>query len=156
MEEPAWNQVIDSSAVLFAPQTSANSPGKKRIFFPYPIATYVKSPHELDKPHFNAELPLVAGRAALYGFWATMMRALLDGDDAHIFLLWQCGLTLTIRVLCTNNLTDILLYSARESENAVALKNGITDSFLVFGKKVLRILESSDYHKKDQRTIEKF
>ena len=142
LEEVDWASMVNSSKIWFQPfkSNTSNGDGSERIVYPHVVPTYVKDARLLDAHCFQGSLPLVSGRAAYYGFWYQMSQALREKDDARVRLLWQCALTVSIKVRHLTGMKEIILYSLHESERTVALKRTQSDSFLTFAEKAKLII----------------
>ena len=116
-----------------------------RIVFPVHLPAVV-SAQDVDagiasKASFKHELKLVSGHVYVVAWYYAMSEALEAADVSAIAALWQCGLTVTYHVRkCATN-AALAEFSIEESETRKTANRTITDSFPVWARKILVILE---------------
>ena len=125
---PAW-QSAHEMADLFRPTVCASTPdvskgratvaNAKRILFSAPLYVYASALDELTKSSFPGTLDLVAGHAAVYGWYLAMFEALNasgDAADEWVWARWQAGLTVSLHAQ-PSALPDALAAASLEANN---------------------------------------
>jgi hypothetical protein len=142
MERPGWSTVHEIYERQFSKHASGlggvTPGGPTRLYFPIPIPCFVTDGKILENKCFNEGLMLAGGHGLVYGWYLGMWKALQTKDDAYIKRLWECGLTVTVRVrkICGVDPRPIILDSLNYSEACQVAKLSNTDSFRVFAWKL--------------------
>jgi len=142
MNKPAWSTVYDIYERQFSAQ--ANGLGGvtpnavSRLYFPVTIPAFVLDPALLEAEAFNENLIVSGGHALVFGWYVGMWLALKEGDEQLIRRLWECGLTVTLRVrkVNTNDTRNAILDSLNYSEACQVAQVANTDSFSLFTQKL--------------------
>jgi len=142
MGRPAWSTVHQ----IFEMQVSKNANGlggltpgsATRIYFPVAVPAFVLDQAFLKHSCFNQGLHLSGGHALVFAWYLGMWTALKMQDQEWIMRLWECGLTVTVRLrkASEGDPRNIILDSLNYSEACQVAKLANTDSFSIFTQKL--------------------
>ena len=109
-----------------------------RLYFPVPLPAFVLDPVMLQQMCFNEGLVLSGGHALVLAWFLGMHLAIELQDEGWIRRLWECGLTVTVRVRKATpaDPRHVILDSLNFSEACQVAKLAGTDSFSVFTQKL--------------------
>ena len=142
MERPAWSTVYTIYERQFS--KTANGLGgvtpdsAPRLYFPVPLPAFVLDPAILQQSCFNEGLVLSGGHAMVLAWFLGMHFAIELQDEEWIRRLWECGLTVTVRVrkATPDDPRNVILDSLNYSEACQVAKLASKDSFSVFTQKL--------------------
>lgn len=124
------------------------SPGAKtRIVFPGMLEGFSTAVSELTLPHFDSAIRLLGGHPLVHAWYIAVCQALLENSDAadqHLRLLWQCGLTVTVRVLVLQDVASVMTESMCYSERLKVQERSLTDNFVTFLHKLNALLAAKN------------
>ena len=146
-EEPAMQQVLDYSDQFFSlTEPVHGSEATARLVYPDVLETAAPDINALfagGAPNVGTTLPsklnLVAGHPLLFAWYWSMGAALRGSDSARVRALWQCGLTCTMRVRVCSQPAELNAASILISEKYSGFKKGMTDSFVMWSRKIMNI-----------------
>lgn len=133
----SWNQLQRAKA-LFAP--SAHHAG--RILWPVTLECVVKSVSDISPQgrEHPSSLQLVCNHLILAGWWVAMSEALRGGENDRVTELFECILTVTIRVLLWKTDAMVMKVALAAAEKSRVLEC-TTDNILVFSDRLHIILK---------------
>ena len=88
-----------------------------------------------------SKVNLVAGHPLLFAWYWSAGLALRDNDLVRVRALWQCALSCTIRVRLSSEPQELIVATIRISEKYTGFQKGMTDNFVTWSKKVMKIAE---------------
>lgn len=146
-EEPAMQQILDYADQFFSLTEAARVSGETvRLVYPDVLETAAPDINALfagGAPHTGATFPsklnLVAGQALLFAWYWSLGMALRRSDSTHVRALWECGLTCTVRVRVCSRPRELNVLSIHISEKYSGFSKGMTDSFVMWSRKVMSV-----------------
>jgi hypothetical protein len=148
-EEPSMQQVIDYAEQFFTLKGGGVSPSMQlSLVYPDVLETVVADVNALfsgGAPSAGKTLPskvnLVAGHPLLFAWYWSAGLALRDNDLVRVRALWQCALSCTIRVRLSSDPKELIVATMQISEKYTGFQKGMTDNFVTWSKKVMKIAE---------------
>lgn len=139
---PSWACVHEVFERCFG--TSASALGgvtlaaSNRLYFPVTLPVFVVDEQVLKSKSLNSNLHLVGGHALVYAWYLAAWHALKTQDFPYLLRVWECGLTVSVRVrlVSASDPRAVLLDSWSFSEAVQVAKLSGSDSFVVFAAKL--------------------
>ena len=88
-----------------------------------------------------SKVSLIAGHPLLLAWYWSAGLALRDNDLVRVRALWQCALSCTIRVRLSSEPQELIVATIHMSEKYTGFQKGMTDNFVTWSKKVMKIAE---------------
>jgi hypothetical protein len=139
---PSWATVHEVFERMFSTSASGFggvTPGSStRLYFPVTIPAFVLDEKQLDTDTFAGTLLLASGHTLVYSWFLAMWHALQSKDRPWMLRLWECALTVSVRVrrVTPQDPRPVILDSWSFSESVQVAKLACSDSFVVFAAKV--------------------
>ena len=111
-------------------------PELDRIIYPATIHCYLDSHTDLKPDQFPKGLGLIGGSGLIMAWWLEMFAAMRGDDFDRVKLLWQCALTVTIRLRVACKLHDLTLQALQDSEAMKSKEKLLADSVLTFSTRL--------------------
>ena len=138
----AWCLVYDLQDRLFSEKAlgiaGVTANASNRLHFPMTLPAFVLDHSLLEQSTFNQSLVLAGGHALVHAWFLGMWLALKEKNMNLIRRLWECGLTVSVRLRKAdqNDPRCVILDSLNYSEACQAAQIASTDSFGVFTQKL--------------------
>ena len=123
-------------------QLFQEDPDLKRIIYPSTVQCYLESHTDLKPDQCPSALALVDGSGLVMSWWCEVFFAMQNNDWDRVTLLWQCALTITIRLRVSCPLQDLTLQALQNSEALKTQGRLVADSLTTFTAR-LQILTSA-------------
>lgn len=133
----SWNQLLEAKKLFSA---SAHCSG--RILWPVTMECVVKSVSDISPQgrEHPSSLQLVCNHLILAGWWVAMSEAIRAGENDRVSELYECILTVTIRVLLWKSDAMVMRVALAAAEKARVLEC-TTDNILVFSERLHIIVQ---------------
>ena len=139
---PSWGIVHEVFERTFSKSASGLggvTPGSStRLFFPVTIPVFVLDEKQLDTTTFAGTLLVAGGHTLVYSWFLAMWHAFQSKDRPWMLRLWECALTVSVRVrrVTGDDPRSVILDSWSFSESVQVAKLACSDSFVVFAAKL--------------------
>jgi hypothetical protein len=141
--DPGWTSVRNLADTLFKPGGCQvgfdKGAGQGRVVFPSVVVTYVTSDKLLDRDDLGGVFKLLGAPGLVYAWWLAVFEAIKEEDVAVVKTLWECALTVTVRVHVEPLLHMRVLQSLHLNEQVDVTGKNLRDTFVLFGKKVRQL-----------------
>jgi hypothetical protein len=139
---PSWATVHEVYERCFGPSASGlggvTLGGATRLCFPTTLPAFVVDEKVLQAKSLNCDLFLTGGHALVFAWYLAAWHAIKSKDFPYLLRVWECGLTVSVRVRLAHA-TDprlVLLDSWSFSEAVQVAQVAGSDSFVVFAAKL--------------------
>ena len=165
-EEPSWmliksyaEQFFSTASVITLSDPKHAERRVPRLLFPSTLDTYVLSQDALWGPkialvpgkEYPHQLFLVAKQSLVFAWYYAAACALRDERDDMLKALWQCALSVTLRVRVEAQQIELIAFSMSISEEMKSHEKGMSDSFVTFSEKALALVGSDGQRASGQK-----